>query len=135
MKKHILLFILLAFSNQIIYCQSYNQELLKSYSNKELSQNNSNEIKLLNYAIDHACYIVKKPPLEKISKTSAEGSTIKLAFIEIKNQPYLDLKKMKFTDLQLKITDRNQYFLIKDSNQMLVVKSKWVLQNEIDQIK
>ena len=135
MKKHILLFILLAFSNQIIHCQSYNQELLKSYSNKELSQNNSNEIKLLNYAIDHACYIVKKPPLEKISKTSAEGSTIKLAFIEIKNQPYLDLKKMKFTDLQLKITDRNQYFLIKDSNQMLVVKSKWVLQNEIDQIK
>ena len=110
----------------------------KSYSNKELkeiSQNNSNEIELLNYAIDHACYIVKKPVLEKTSNTSAEGTTIKLPFIEIKNQPNLDLKKVKFTDLQLKIIDRNQYFLIKDSNQMLVVKSKWVLQNEIDQIK
>ena len=138
MKKHILLFILLAFSNQIIYCQSYNQELLKSYSNnelKEISQNNSNEIELLNYAIDHACYIVQKPALEKTSRTSTEGTTIKLPFIEIKNQPDLGLKKVKFTDLQLKITDRNQYFLIKDSNQMLVVKSKWVLQNEIDQIK
>ena len=47
---------------------------------------------------------LKKPPIQ------VEGTTIKLPFIEIKNQPNLDLKKVKFTDLQLKIIDRNQYF-------------------------
>jgi hypothetical protein len=37
----------------------------------------------------------------------------------------------KFTDLGLKILNENQYFRIKDSNNMLVVKSMYVLKNEL----
>ncbi len=136
MKKHILLFILLAFSSQIVYCQSYNQELLKSYSNKELKEiakSNPNEIELLNYAIEHACYVVEKPATEKTVKHTVDGRSISIPVFNGKLN--VDLDKVKFTDLGFKIQNENIYLILTDYNKMLVIKSKWVLQNEIDQIK
>ena len=136
MKKLIILLFLLTFSSQLTYCQNFSAELLKSYSKnelKEIAKNTPKEIELLNYAINHACYIVEKPTAEKTFKTNADGRIFKLPIVEIENQQSLD--KIKFTDLGFKIHDTNLYFLIKNSDKMLVVKSKWVLQNEIDQIK
>ena len=78
MKKHILLLILLAFSSKLIYCQNYNQELLKSYSKqelKEIAKSNPNEIELLNYAIDNACYVKNLPKTySSIEKIIPNGS-------------------------------------------------------------
>ena len=136
MKKHILLLILLAFSSKLIYSQNYNQELLKSYSKKELkeiSKSNPNEIKLLNYAIDNACYVVEKPVADKKIKSTGQGRTITLPVLE--GKLHVDLDKIKFTDFGFKIKDENIYIILTDYNKMLVVKSKWVLQNELDQIK
>ena len=135
MKIHIILLILLAFSTKSIYCQNYNQELLKSYSKKELKEitkNTPNEIKLLNYAIDNACYVIEKPLADK---TKAKGGVQHITFPVYSGKLNVDLDKIKFTDLGLKIKDENIYIILSDYNKMLVVKSKWVLQNELDQIK
>ena len=136
MKTHIILLILLAFSSKSIYCQNYNQELLKSYSKKELKdiiKNNPNEMELLNYAIDNACYVVEKPVAGKKIKATGHGRTITFPIYDGKLN--VDLDKIKFTDLGFKIKDENIYIILSDYNKMLVVKSKWVLQNELDQIK
>lgn len=135
MKKHILLLILLAFSSKLIYSQNYNQELLKSYSKKELkeiSKSNPNEIKLLNYAIDNACYVVEKPVADKRKE---KGDVQHITFPVYDGKLNVDLDKIKFTDLGFKIKDKNIYIILSDNNKMLVIKSKWVLQNELDQIK
>ena len=135
MKKYIILLILLAFSSKMIYCQNYNQDLLKSYSKKELKEiikNNPNEIELLNYAIDNACYVVEKPLADK---RKAKGDMQHITFPVYDGKLNEDLDKIKFTDLGLKIKDENIYIILSDYNKMLVVKSKWVLQNELGQIK
>ena len=135
MKTHIILLILLAFSSKSIYCQNYNQELLKSYSKKELKdiiKNNPNEMELLNYAIDNACYVVEKPLADK---RKAKGDVQHITFPVYDGKLNVDLDKIKFTDLGFKIKDENIYIILSDYNKMLVVKSKWVLQNELDQIK
>ena len=136
MKKLIILLFLLTFSSQLIYCQNFNAELLKSYSNKELKEiakSNPNEIELLNYAIDNACYVVEKPVAGKKIKATGHARTITFPVLDGKLQ--VDLDKIKFTDLGLKIGDENIYIILTHYNKMLVVKSKWVLQNELDQIK
>ena len=135
MKKHIILLILLAFSSKMIYCQNYNEELLKSYSKRELKEivkRNPKEIELLNYAIDNACYVVDKPIADK---RKAKGDVQHIPFPVYNEKLNVDLDKIKFTDLGLKIKDENIYLILTDYNKMLVVKSKWVLQNELDQIK
>ena len=135
MKTHIILLILLAFSSKSIYCQNYNQELLKSYSKKELKEitkNTPNKIELLNYAIDNACYVVEKPIADK---RKAKGDVQHITFPIYNEKLNVDLDKIKFTDLGLKIGDENIYLILTHYNKMLVVKSKWVLQNELDKIK
>ena len=135
MKTHIILLILLAFSSKSIYCQNYNQELLKSYSKKELKdiiKNNPNEMELLNYAIDNACYVVEKPLADK---RKTKGDVQHITFPIYDGKLNVDLDKIKFTDLGFKIKDENIYIILSDYNKMLVVKSKWVLQNELDKIK
>jgi hypothetical protein len=44
--------------------------------------------------------------------------------IEVKNQA------VKFTDLGLKIEDFTQYFIVKNQNKLLVVKSSYILDLE-----
>ena len=135
MKKHIILSILLVFSSKMTYCQNYNQELLKSYSKRELKEiikSNPNEIQLLNYAINNACYIVDEPFAKK---RKSKGDMQHNTFPIYNGKLNVDLDKIKFTDLGLKIKNENIYLILKNYDKMLVVKSKWVLQNELDQIK
>ena len=96
MKKLIILLFLLTFSSQLIYCQNFNAELLKSYSNKELKEiakSNPNEIELLNYAIDNACYVVEKPVAGKKIKATGHGRTITFPVLDGKLN--VDLDKIK----------------------------------------
>lgn len=95
--------------------QKNNEELLKSYSKTELSSFDNETIKILEYGISNAVYLTTIPL----------GKEIQLPEINISNN------SVKFTDLGLKIMNENQYFRVKNTNNMLVVKSLYVLKNEL----
>ena len=114
MSKIFILFAFLSFCF-VSKAQKHNAELLKSYSTTELSSFDNETIKILEYGITNAVYLTTIP----------SGKDIKLPEIFLANN------SIKYTDLGLKISNENQYFRIKDSNNMLVVKSLYVLKNEI----
>jgi hypothetical protein len=122
MKKGLLI-ILLVFTQQIL-AQKASPALSKSYSKTELEsfeQDGQGTINILNYAVDQACYTVMVPEGKDIS----HFSTIKLK----------SKKDIRFTDYQLQIKDRTQYFKIEGSNELLVVKSINVLRLEMQNKK
>lgn len=94
------------------------KRLLERYSQAELSnlkQNNPEEFKILNYALDNGMYI---------ANYSAEKGDV---FPEIDHPK----KNDTYIDLNLEILEENQYFKIKGEDKMLIVKSKWLLKNEM----
>jgi hypothetical protein len=99
--------------------QKYSPELERSYSKKELKQMTLEELSLLEYALSSALYTTALP--EK--NYSALKSITVLPSIK------------KFTDASLRIENQNQYFIITGTDKMLVVKSKYVLQNELKNFK
>lgn len=103
-----------------VNAQKSDSRLLSAYSSDELAtiqQEKPEFINVLNYALDNACYF---------TETGSKDNT-NLAVIEISN-----LKKTPcFAELGLKITDQNQYFRIKGSDKVLVVKSEIVLSYEL----
>jgi hypothetical protein len=90
-------------------------DLEKSYSKSELKKMNSDDLILLDYALTNGVYVTALP-----SKESSEIKELNVTS-EIK----------KFTDIGLRIENQNQYFNIVGTDKMLVVKSKYVLQNEL----
>lgn len=99
--------------------QDYDVRLLKSYDEVELSEIKSSDpkkIELLNYALDHGMYL---------SETNSEKSA-NLAQIQQISEG------ATFADLGIKISDQNQYFSISGENKVLVVKSYWVLNHELE---
>jgi hypothetical protein len=122
MKKGLLI-ILLVFTQQIL-AQKASPALSKSYSKTELQsfeQDGLGTINVLNYAVDYACYTILMP----------EGK-------DVSQFPSINLKSKKdihFTDYQLQIKDRTQYFKIEGSNELLVVKSLNVLKLEMQNKK
>jgi uncharacterized protein YkuJ len=122
MKKGLLI-ILLAFTQQII-AQKASPALTKSYSKTELQafeQDGQGTINVLNYAVDHACYTVVIPEGKDVSQFPS---------ISLKSK-----KDIRFTDYQLHIIDRTQYFRIEGTNELLVVKSMNVLKLEMQNKK
>ena len=99
--------------------QQYSLELEKSYSKKELKQMTLEELSLLEYALSSALYTTALPD----KNYSAFKSITVLPSIK------------KFTDASLRIENQNQYFIITGTDKMLVVKSKYVLQNELKNFK
>lgn len=95
--------------------QKYNSDLLKSYSKLELSKFDSETIQVLEYGIENALYLVDFPTskMEKLDEIILDNNT------------------NNFTDLGIKILNENQYYKIKNTNSMLVVKSMYVLKNEL----
>lgn len=100
----------------IVFCQDANeQELLKSYSQAELSEikkTNQNNYDLLSFALENALEVMELPT-GKSAKISGE---IKLPTAED-----------TFASLGLKISESNQYFKITGTNKMLLVKSFYTL--------
>ena len=102
----------------ISFSQDIDKRLLEKYSEAELNEmieNSPNEYALLDYALDNAIYFAttsasKGQTLETID-LPAEGAT--------------------FIDLGIEIKDQNQYFRINGEDKLLVVKSKWVLNHEM----
>ena len=120
MKKLVLLFLFFTFFSKISFSQMVDQRLEKKYSNKEINQmikDDPGHYHFLEYAIDNACYTIDQPKGKELSE-----------FTEIS----LDIKSpLNFLDLGLEIKDQNQYFIIKGTNKLLVVKSNWVLNHEL----
>ncbi len=118
--KYIVLFLLFfsafGFSS---FAQKYNPELLKSYSKKELQSIDAESIEVLNFAVENATYFT---PI-------TENKNDQLQEIDLSNQ------QVKFTDLGLKILDKTQYFRVKGTNQMLVVKSVNILKLQMKKSK
>jgi hypothetical protein len=104
-----------------MHAQEADQRLYKSYSQNDIEQlqsNNPESIALLNYALDHACYLSAIPEGKDFS-TLPEIHLLNLT----------DLPS--FAELGLKIEKSNQYFKVTGTQQLLVVKSEWVLNYEL----
>ena len=120
MKKLTLLLLFFTFFSIISFSQTVDQRLEKKYSKKEINQmiqDNPNQYHLLVYALDNACYTIDQPK----DKNLSEFPTIS---VDIKSP-------LNFLNLGLEIKDQNQYFFIKGTNKLLVVKSNWVLKHEL----
>jgi hypothetical protein len=115
------LFLLLALSVfGTLAAQSIDNRLLKRYSEAELvviKNQDPEKYTMLVYALDHAFYVTARPA----GKT--EG---------VEEERALEItKESNYIDLGLEILNRNQYIPIAGTDKMLVVKSEWVLMNEL----
>ena len=119
MKNYSLLLLLILFFNNNLSAQDYKKELLKSYTTQELNGFPKSKITILEYALENSCYFTPLP----------EGKTMDFPEIEVKKQV------VNFTDFGLKILDRTQYFLVANTNKILVVKSKNILSLEMQNQK
>ncbi len=120
MMKQILLFTLFLSASSLAFSQEIDARLSKRYSPTELAdlkQNNPSKLTLLNYALDHACYITDVPK----GKESGLNGVIEMNV----NEP------IDFMALGLEIQKTNQYLRIAGTDKVLVVKSEWVLTNEM----
>jgi hypothetical protein len=115
MKNYSLLLLLILFFNNNLSAQDYKKELLKSYTTQELNGFTKSKITILEYALENSCYFTPLP----------EGKTMDFPEIEVKKQV------ANFTDFGLKIEDFTQYFIVKNQNKLLVVKSSYILDLEI----
>jgi hypothetical protein len=115
MKTSFFFFALTTMLSSFSFTQNYNSELLKSYSKVEIQSMDVETLQALEYGIENAIYFIAIPK-EKQSN-----------FLAIKNPN----SSSKYTDLGLKIMNENQYFEIKETNQLMVVKSLFVLKNEL----
>ncbi|MBP6091144.1 MAG: hypothetical protein KA521_07815 [Crocinitomicaceae bacterium] len=120
MKTTSLLLLCLAI-NLTSFSQDFDKRLEKTYSKSQLiTMKNENlaQFNMLNYALDNALYVIEMP----VEKMSQIQGTI----------AYDQKNKATFLELGLTITKENQYFKIKDTNKVLVVKSEWLLMNELN---
>ncbi len=100
--------------------QNIDSRLLQRYSETDLAvlRNETPEkYNLLVYALDHALYTTALPS----GKIEGLDTPRSLQYGETTN----------FLDLGLEILTRNQYIPLLGTDKMLVVKSEWVLLNEM----
>jgi hypothetical protein len=122
---------LFAFLSLTSWSQTIDSQLSKSYSKEEITQiKESNSLPFFEFALTHACYLIDAPQGKDVSNFQ----TIQLSKntnipMEISKEPIV------FTDLGLKILDKTQYFLVANTNKILVVKSKNILSLEMQNQK
>ncbi len=121
MKKILFLLFSIFFVGQICFSQEteLNSELLSVYSETELNQiisEKPEQYQILIYAIDNGVYLADFP---KGKKERVEQK------IEVPSGDF------NFLDLGLKIKEKNQYFMVIGSDKILVVKSFFVLEQEL----
>ena len=120
MKKTFILLLSILISS-ISFSQEFDKRLEKTYTSSQLTtmqKENPAQLNMLNYALDNALYVIDMPK-EKMS--------------EIQKTITYDLKKKAtFLELGLTIQKENQYFKINGLDKVLVVKSEWMLLNELN---
>lgn len=101
------------------FSQEIDQRLLQRYSQSELEtmiSSDPEKYKVLEYALDNAIYIIDEPKVKKLDCSSIN----------------IEGKDLNIIDLGIEIADQNQYFKIEGQEKLLVVKSNWVLNNEMN---
>lgn len=123
-----LFFALLSLSS---WSQTVETQLSKSYSKEEIAQiKESNSLPLFEFALTHACYLIDAPQGKDVSNfPTIQLSSNSDVPLVISKEPIV------FTDFGLKILDRTQYFLVANTNKILVVKSKNILSLEMQNQK
>lgn len=109
------------FISSVTYSQDFDIRLEKVYTStqlKTMQKENPAQLRMLNYALDNALYVIDLPK----EKTSEIQKTITF---DLKN-------RATFIELGLTIQKENQYFKINGSDKVLVVKSEWLLLNELN---
>lgn len=105
------------FCSFISLSQEVDSRLLDRYAPEELTEmlnNNPREYKFLVYALDNAVYLTDVP----------KGKDVDFETIDISNS------ELNFVALGLGIKDANQYFKVVGKDKLLVVKSRYVLNQE-----
>ena len=119
MNKLIIVFSFFLLSVFCSFGQSFKKELLKSYTKDEISAISKDDLSVLDYALENAVYFAELPKEKKLDFPEIEGRG----------------GSLNFTDYSLKIKNENQYFRIKNSDKLLVIKSMYVLKNELQNSK
>ena len=107
--------------SSVSFSQNFDKRLEKTYTTSQLKtmqKENPAQFNMLNYALDNALYVIDMPK-EKMSEIQ-------------KTITYDSKKKTTFLELGLTIQKENQYFKINGSEKVLVVKSEWLLLNELN---
>ena len=118
MKKVLIILISIMFSGSMLFGQNteFDSRLLVKYSVEELNnieKENPSEISFLLHCIESAQYITPFPE-------GKEGAVEIIGEMEIR-----DINNINFFELNVElIQDNYQYYTIKDSNMLLVIKSK-----------
>lgn len=103
-----------------IFAQEIDDRLLSKYSQKELQtmiDTDLHQYELLDYALDNALYVA--------NYDSSKGGNFETILVDSSNLP-------TFIELNVEITDRNQYFKISGEEKLLVVKSAVILNYEMN---
>lgn len=122
MKFSMCILIMLLSMNQG-FSQKAEKALSGSYSSEEIAsikKQDPSKIDVLMYGLKHATYLIDFPKGKEV---------------QIDQEFTLPDGKYTYVDLGLKILDVNQYFKISGTDKVLVVKSMWVLNNEIKTAK
>jgi len=116
---------LFAFLSFQSWSQNLESQLSKTYSKEEIAEfKASNSLPLYEYALTHACYLIDAPQGKDISQF-----------------PVFDLllpqypEPIVFTNYSIRILDKTQYYLVANTNKILVVKSKNILSLEMQNQK
>ena len=118
----------LFFVNMLVSAQQTGDPLAQIYKKEELvklKENSPKEYRLLVYAVDHACYVTKAP------EGKAEGFSNSINWNKTAAPTFVDLA----SQFGIKLENFNQYIRINGSANMVVVKSRYVLENEISNQK
>lgn len=102
------------------FSQEIDQRLIKKFTTEELTTMKANEpgkYAMYVYALDHACYISDLPKGKEAKLTGSMN-------VDMTNP-------LNFVEMGLDIKSENQYFRINGTEKMLVVKSEYVLNNEL----
>jgi len=125
MKKAIAIIALFVCSISIqAQTEDLDQQLLKKYSKKELKSlktNNPSEYEFAKYCVKNAFYI-SEGSKEKIAANPDEYGEIKIKV----------LSNINFFELNINLIEKeHQYFIIKGTSKILIVKSKNHILNEL----
>lgn len=119
--KTTLVLLLCVLISSVTFSQDFDKRLEKIYSTtqlKTMQKENPEQLRMLNYALDNAFYVIDFPKEKKN---------------ELQKTITYDLKKKaSFIELGLTIQKENQYFKINGSDKVLVLKSEWLLLNELN---
>jgi len=102
-----------------VFAQEIDDRLLAKYSLEELQtmiETDVEQYNLLTYALDNAVYVA--------NYDSSKGGDFEIISVDLDKLP-------TFAEMNLEITDQNQYFKIKGEEKLLVVKSIAVLKHQM----